>query len=176
MSSAKIPLLFKLPNAWLIAFLSEWLDMPSIGKLDTAISTKKYRSQFLNSLQSMRSIAVDSFSDCRCLGVLDGDSDWTGQWWRWLCFREIYVERASLYGNDVRFDLVILSMRNVEIENCEDDDLQYLVRNCPSLRRLGITTRTSAGQQVVSAVGLLALANLHQSLEEFSYLRRKGLF
>jgi hypothetical protein len=63
-------------------------------------------------------------------------------------------------------------MRNVEIENCEDDDLQYLVRNCPSLRRLGITTRTSAGQQVVRAVGLLALVNLHQSLEEFSYLRR----
>jgi hypothetical protein len=61
MSAESEPLsLFHLPSAWFIAFISEWLDLPSVGMLDTAISAKKHRSQFLNSLQSMQSISVDT--------------------------------------------------------------------------------------------------------------------
>lgn len=79
---ADIPLLFQLPNAWLIALLSEWLDLPSIGKLDMAISSKNYRPQFLLTLHSMRSTSVDSFSSNRGgRGFLDLTSDngeWTG--------------------------------------------------------------------------------------------------
>ena len=63
--SKTIPLLFQLPNAWLVALISEWLDMPCVGKLDTAISSKKYRPQFLLGLQSMRSTTIDIFSEVR---------------------------------------------------------------------------------------------------------------
>jgi hypothetical protein len=172
---SKIPFLFQLPSAWLVAVLSEWLDMPSIGMLDTAISSKKHRSQFLNCLQNMRSTTIDRFSDHRGEGFLDNGHGWTGCWWRWLSVRQIYVESIVLRGKEVRADLVVPSMRNVKIKYCEDEDLQYLVRNCPALRCLGIETSVVARRyQPVSEIGLEVLTNLHQSLEEFSYARHVG--
>jgi hypothetical protein len=170
-----VPLLFQLPHAWFVAILSEWLDMPSIGKLDTAISSKAYRPQFLSSLQKMRSTTFDNFSvdwGCGCLGYGD---DGTAYWWKWLSIRQIYVERARLEGDDVRSDLIIPSMRDVKIKSCKDEDLLYLVRNCPSLRCLSIdTSMTDAGHPLVTGIGLAALTNLRETLEEFSFCRFSG--
>ena len=132
--SARVPLLFQVPHAWLVALMSEWLDMPTIGMLDTAICSRKYRPQLLRSLQSMRSTSVDSFSVNRGTGFLGWKTfEWTEYWWQWLSLRRIYVERIVLRRNEVRLDLVIPSMRIASCEYFEDEDLQYLVRNCPSL-------------------------------------------
>ncbi len=121
-------LLFRLPHAWLVEFLSEWLDMPTIGMLETAISYKEYRPQFLNCLQGMRSTAVDEFSDDHDSESFFFDTDeWTGCWWRWLSVRQIYVELISLRRNDVQSVLVIPSMREATIENFGDEDLLLLV-------------------------------------------------
>jgi hypothetical protein len=160
---SKTPLLFRLPHAWFVAFISEWLDMPSVGKLDTAISSKEYRSHFLNSLQSMRSTSVDEFADSRGYQILGGN--WTGRWWRWLSVRQIHVESISLRENDVRSDLVIPSTQKVSALYFEDEDLRYLVLNCPSLRSLNLRSCST-----LSNIGILT--NLHQSLEEFFYRRQ----
>jgi hypothetical protein len=107
MWKSNTPFLFQLPHAWLVAFLSEWLDMSTVGMLDTAMSTKKHRSQFLNGLQSMRSSSIDNFSNrlfVRKIGEL------TRWWWQWLSIRQIYVEsiclRAIGFGHtiDTKFE------------------------------------------------------------------------
>jgi hypothetical protein len=148
-----VPFLFYVPRALLVAFLSEWLDMPTIGMLDTAMSTKKHRSQFLSSLQSMRSTSVESFY------TFSGEF-W---WWRWLAIRQVFVESIVVHGRAVQSDLVIPSMRNVKIKFCEKYHLLYLVRNCPALRSLDLETN-----YYFRLKGLGVLANIRKSLEEFS--------
>jgi hypothetical protein len=165
-----VSLLFQLPSAWFVAILSEWLDMPSVGMLDTAMSSKTHRSQFLNSLQNMRSTSIDRFSDGRdgiCFRRDGNGGKWTGCWWRWLSIRGIYVERIVLRGNAVRSVLVIPSMQKVVALVLKDDDLEYLVRNCPSLRSIKLSSVFSRETHV----GLRILTKLHQSLEEFSLYR-----
>ena len=77
-----IPLFFRLPDAWLFCLLSEWLDMPSVGKLDTAISCKEYRPEFLLSLQCMRSTSADRFSYGLDEGTRFSTVRWcAGRWW-----------------------------------------------------------------------------------------------
>jgi hypothetical protein len=56
-------------------------------------------------------------------------------------------------------------MRRVVTEAFNDEDLDYLVRNCPSLRSL------SLGAVHVTGSSLQLLNNLHQSFEEFTYDR-----
>jgi hypothetical protein len=173
------PLLFQLPHAWLVVFLSEWLDMSTIGMLDTSISSKAHRSQFLGGLQNMRSTSIDNFSNGRGegflgyngQGFLGGKSgDWTGCWWRWLSARWVRVESIVLHENEVRSDLVIPSMRKVVTESFDDDDLRYLVRNCPSLQYLAL----ECCDDLLTGTGLRTLTDLHQSLEEFSFARYSG--
>jgi hypothetical protein len=128
---SSIPFLFQLPSAWLVAVLSEWLDMPSIGMLDTAMTSKTHRSQFLANLQNMRSTSIDSFSEDFDHLIVRG---WTRCWWWWLSIRQVCVESiVIIHRNGVRSDLVIPSMRKVVAKSFDDEDLQYLVRNCPEL-------------------------------------------
>ena len=158
-----VPLLFQLPDAWLASFLSEWLDMPSIGMLDTAVSSKQHRPQFLSSLQNMRSTSVDGFYFARDRFHVKKLGELTGLWWRWLSIRQIFVERINLERNAVRSNLIMPSVRVVDAGLLlEDDDIYYLVRNCPSLRSLDV------GYSHVSPVGLGMLANVNQTLEEIS--------
>ena len=41
-------LLFRLPNAWLVHFLSVWLDIVDVGRLDSAMTNEQYRQFFCN--------------------------------------------------------------------------------------------------------------------------------
>jgi hypothetical protein len=140
MPSVSVPLLFQLPHAWLVAFLSEWLDMPTIGRLDSAICAKEYRPQFLNSLQNMRSTYVDGFSDD--YGRRGPRSfygrEWSGRWWRWLSIRQIHAERATLIGSTVNSALAVPSIRELTIEECDNKVLVDLVASCTALRSLTI--------------------------------------
>ena len=162
-----MPLLFQLPTAWLVALLSEWLDMPSIGKLDTAMSSKQYRPQFLDRLQNMRSTSIDAFS---CLFSYNHQTRGAmkGFWWRWLSIREVHVESIVLRGDAVKSDLVIPSMRNVTLKSFTDDDLRNLVRTCPSLRSLNLFEPGCRGSSRVSHLGFSVLTDLQASLEELS--------
>jgi hypothetical protein len=161
---SRIPFLVQLPSAWFVAFLSDWLDMPSIGMLDTAMSSKTHRSQFLANLQTMRSTGIDSFSGI-CGRYLGGK--WTRRWWRWLSIRHIYVESIVLRGNAVISEMVIPSMRKAVTKSFEDEDLHYLVRNCPSLQSLSLESYSNR----MNLTAFRILTNLHRSLEELSFCR-----
>ena len=166
MWESDIPFLFQLPSAWLVVVLSELLDMPSIGMLDTAVSSKKHRSQFLSSLQAMRSTSIDKVCGGhlkRCHYML-ASSQWMGCWWRWLSIRQIHIENNVLRSDAVRSDLIIPSMQKIATDSFENDDFYYLVRNCPSLRSVHIFDFS----ENMSHDGLRFLTDLRQSLEDIS--------
>ena len=48
-----VPLLFRLKEAWLCSFVSEWLSITEIVTLDTAISCDEYRKHFHSCLQKL---------------------------------------------------------------------------------------------------------------------------
>ena len=129
--------------------------------LDTAVSSKQHRPQFLKCLQNMRSISVDKY--CTNYGksvVLF--YRWKNYLWRWLSNRQIFVESIKLRKNDARSDMIIPSLRNVVSFLFEDDDVRFLIRNCPLLRSLCLEFTN------VSHIGLGLLTNLSQSLEELT--------
>ena len=171
----KASFLFRLPNACLVAILSEWLDMPSIGKLDTAISSKLHRPQFLKSLQNMRSTSIDLFSDGPHGGFMGGATgDWAGYWWRWLSIREIFVESATIEGSKFHSVLVIPSLRKLKIDYCGKIALpRELGQSCPALRSLALHYGREHDNQIdeqISAFGIICL--YWKDLEEFFYSRR----
>jgi hypothetical protein len=160
--------LFHLPSAWFIAFLSEWLDLPSIGMLDTAMSAKKHRPQFLNSLQSMRSISVDTFSDDRDHNY--ESTEWSVCWLLWLSLRHIYIERTTLHGIRVDSIFAIPSVRHLKIIGCNDEGLIGVVRSCPALQSLTIACGGNKGEQL-TATAFEAIRTNCPDLEAFSYDR-----
>jgi hypothetical protein len=171
MSKEREPLLFQLPHAWLIAFLSEWLDMPTLGRLDSAISTMKYRAQFLNSLQSMLSTSVDSFSDPviqRFSRNLHAKGAWTRRWWRWLSIRHVYVERATLVGSAIDYFLTVPSIKELTVEDCNSKALLHIAQSCPALRSLTIRWQKE-DQQHFTEAAFESLARNCGDLEEINY-------
>jgi hypothetical protein len=172
---AEVPLLFQVPQAWLAMLLSEWLDMPSIGKLDTAMCSKEYRPQLLLCLQIMRSSCVNSFSDDLGHKFLGGKTtEWTGAWWGWLYGRKIYVEVVNLHGNVVSSVMVIPSIRKVRIEECNSKYIIHLVQSCPALQSLTLTCEgkaTEIDERFLTETALNALSSHATNLEEFSYSR-----
>ena len=168
--TSSIPPLFRLPNVLHVVMLSEWLDTPSIGMLDTAMSSKKHRLQFLKNLQSMRSASVHNYIDDRNrVSAYDSSHEWVCVWWRWLSVRQIFIERILILGDLVQSDLPIMSIRNADINGCGDHGFLCLIRNCPFLRRVRLSL---FGLQLVTATGLMELTNLHESLEEFFFFYR----
>jgi hypothetical protein len=172
-----VPLLFQLPHALLIAFLSEWLDMSTLGKLDSAISAKKYRPQFLSSLRDMISTSVDSYSDSYCRrfswNLRATVVEWTGRWWRWLSIRHIYVERATVFGCKINSVLAVPSIRELTVKDCNNRGLLLLTRGCPALRSLTVRWQNvRRDEKHLTEAALVALA---RNCKEFS-LYRHGPF
>ena len=81
-------LLFRLPKSLLVRFLSEWLDIHDVGMLDSAMTNKKHRSEFLQYLKEMRNQTVPvSF---------DGSREHDTNFLRWISLRKIHVTTLSL--------------------------------------------------------------------------------
>ena len=168
-SSAPEPLLFQLPSEWFVGLLSEWLDLPSIGMLDTAMTSKSFRPRFLHSLQAMRSTTVDEMSQSE--GRLNGGlsaKEMVALRWRWLSIRQVYVENFTLLGKTMRSDFVIPSVRHMHAYTFADEDLYSLIHNCPSLQSISLQ---SFATNLVTPMGLRSLSRLHLTLEVFVYDR-----
>ena len=85
-------LLLRLPKALNHQLLSQWLDVHDVGKLDTAMTNKKDRPEFLQCLKEMRNPSVpDSFN---------GKREHDVKMLTWISARQIHVETLSL----TRFD------------------------------------------------------------------------
>jgi hypothetical protein len=97
----------------------------------------------------------------------------TDCWWRWLSIRQVFIESTRLVGGIIRSDLTIPSLRTVEAQQFVDEDLNYLVRNCPALTSLDMTiSHDETG--TVTETGLKYISDYCQTLETLSYRRQVG--
>ena len=80
--------LFRLPKALLVQFLSEWLDIYDVGKLDSSITNNERRPEFSQCLKEMRNPTVPDTFD----GSLVHDVAMLG----WISRRQIHVEALFL--------------------------------------------------------------------------------
>ncbi len=138
--------------------------------------SKAYRPQFLNCLQTMRSTHIDNFS-------ANGKNVHRAGWWlRWLSLRNIYIERIFVHGAQTLSNLAIFtipSVRTVETFLCGDEELHYIVRCCPALRSLDVSSsyrKTDENERrihgdLITERGLECIAKYCEHLEVFSYSR-----
>ena len=106
-------LLFRLPKSLFVQFLSEWLDIHDVGKLDSAMTNNKHRSEFLQCLVEMRNQAVPVSFD----GTREHDTDLL----RWMSIRQIHVTTLSLNNFQKHHDFIeglhLPSLQKLEVES-----------------------------------------------------------
>ena len=151
-----LPLFFRLDRDCLIYFLSEFLTIKDLGRMDSAFTMKKkgVRDQFLHCLSGMRSynchsvvVNIDLVKYQDGLGiVLVGDGDLLGTsnclklvHWRWLILRQICVENVFVWKYDKRRrflpgDLVVQCILPDSVKKMSVCEFLQLTTNVSSLR------------------------------------------
>ena len=172
------PFFSTLPTGWIISFLSEWLDIKDVAKLDTAMTMHSQRPAFLQILTEMRSTSISRKYDFDSFPMLC-----------WLSIRGIYVEDIELGTYSSRWQgfhsdrlkmnqlkiLNLTSLRKIEINHVDDLGIFYAIRNSPRLQSLVISDyKPSEDSMVQTDHGLHRVGSLCPALEHFS-LDGRGL-
>ena len=129
-------LLFRLPNTLFIELLSEWLDIYDMGMLDTAMTNRGKRLDFLRCLSQMRNPTVPY--------AFDGSVEHDIHMLQWISCREIHVEELSLArfeNNDSIKRLRLPSLRKFEVGSSMSESppwLPHISQLSPSLEELTI--------------------------------------
>lgn len=149
MDSASIPFFFRLPKAWLAAFISDWLSIKEMAHFDTAVTNHEHRDHFLACLQH---------SNPEKLWSVDNLS------LQWLSFR-----RVAMISIDFKCDVTkIQSLSNLylpltvslevdfhlEGEENIDQAIYYLIRSSPEIQSIRLQTNPE-----ITDAGLLHIAN-----------------
>ena len=131
MSGTKI-LLFRLPASLFVQFLSEWLDIHDVGMLDTAMTNKGHRTEFLQRLVEMRNQTIPfSFSEfCEHhMNLL-----------QWISTRHIHITTLSLptfdENNEFIEGLRLPSLRKLVVSS--GPWLRHIPKLSPSLEELSV--------------------------------------
>ena len=169
------PFFSKLPTEWIISFLSEWLDIKDVAKLDTAMTMHSQRPAFLQILNEMRSTSISRKYDFDSFPMLS-----------WLSIRGIYVEDIELvtYGrwrqgelrNRLEMDqlkmLNLISLRKLELNSVDDLGIFYAIRHSPRLQSLAINGyKPSEHSMVQTDHGFHRIGSLCPALQHFSLTR-----
>ena len=162
----------KLPSEWIVTFLSEWIDIRDVAKLDVAMTMHSQRAGFLQILNEMRSTFINRKYDFDSFRML-----------HWLSYRRIYVEDIELetYGKcqqgehrdrlktDQLKDFSMVSLRTLVLHDVDDLGMFYSIRNCPRLQSIEINRYEYSKDNIVQTdVGLHRIAGLCPVLEHFS--------
>ena len=142
--------LFAVSDDWLIC-LSDWLDIHSICRLDSAITNTKERAVWLNHLSVVDAAVVDEYGYCHSSI-------------RWVIKRRVSAriirvrdcKRVEITGDTFR-GLCIPSIRSIDLRSCRnltDDGVSALAEGCPQLSTIYLSDCVS-----ITYVGLSALAN-----------------
>ena len=149
------PIFFRLPKAVLVNFLSKWLDMQSVGRLDAAMTMRALRPTFLQHLQEMRSTTVDGHTICE-----NGKSLESFQFLAWLSYRRIYVEEiiwkltAVPSGSAfVMENLKLPFLRKLEVKGYDfESNLIHLVKASPALQSITIGHGVTAVDEILRQI------------------------
>ena len=129
-------LLLRLPKALIEQILSKWLDIHDVGVLDTAMTNKEHRLEFLQCLKEMRNPTVPvSF---------DGKSEKDETKLSWISKRQIHVETITLisFENKKKFieSLHLPSLRKLIVGYFYESPqwLRHIPQLCPLLVELSV--------------------------------------
>jgi hypothetical protein len=93
-----------------------------------------------------------------------------------LSIRHVYVERATLVGSAIDYFLVVPSIKELAIEDCNNKFLLSIAQGCPALRSLTIRWKEyqypNVDEQHLMDAAFEALASNCKDLEEIAYDRR----
>ena len=146
-AEAKPPIFFRLPNAVLNNFLSEWLDIVDAGRLDAAMTTRALRPKFLQCLQEMKSTTVNGKTSCANSGAIRSCT-----FLAWLSSRRIYVEEIFVWDLDSAFiteNLEFPFLRKLHVVDVKlENYFVNFVKTSPALQSITIL----AGSKVVHEV------------------------
>ena len=130
------PIFFRLPNAVLINFLSEWLEIQDVGRLDVAVTTRALRPKFLQYLQDIRSTTVNGKTINKGRGGLSSCS-----FLFWLSIRRIYLGEIKVGELDsaIITNLELPYLRKLYVFSSDfERTLNLLVKTSPALRSITI--------------------------------------
>ena len=134
MSDNKL-LLMLLPKSLFVQFLSEWLDIHDVGNLDTAMTNKRHRPEFLQCLKEMRNQTVPTY--------FDGSREHDMNLLRWMSICEIHVTTLSLTSFYKKREFIeglhLLSLRKLVVESPSYCPwLRHVPQLSPSLEELSV--------------------------------------
>ena len=129
-SSAPHPMLFQLGDDLLVHFVSDWLDVVCLSKLDISTSCSYSRPIWEVCLRLINAKAFDGW--CHCRSSLE-----------WLIKRTLMVTsiqtlpHAALTLSDISLKGIKLhSLKSVNLNNCKcitDDGIALIAKGCPNL-------------------------------------------
>ena len=152
------PFIFRLPQSWLVAFISEWLDFEERTIFDTAVSSHEHREYYLSCLRQL-----NLESD---LSVYIADL-------QWFSVRQIPVRSVLLTCNVTRIQnrsniylpfLESLKVEFIDANEVIDQAILYLVRNSPNIQSIKLMTRPK-----VTDAGIQHIADFCPLLQDFYF-------
>ena len=158
MAMESIPFLFRLPKAWLTAFISDWLPIQEIANLDTAITNHEHRDHFLS-----------------CLRQLNPEIHWSvhNLSLQWLSLRQFSVfsiefncdvTKIQSFSNLYLPLLISLEVDFQEGDGTIDEAILYLLRTCPEIQSIKLQTSSA-----ITDVGVRHIADCCPLLQDFHF-------
>ena len=182
-----VPMFFRLPEDFIIDFLSQWMDIRDLGRLDTAMTMHSLRPTFLQDLQRVRSTTVDRHSI-----VGQGTGLTSFKFLVWLSNRRIYVEIISVWplspASITEEKLPFLrQLHSTVSDSVSESDVVALLKSSPALQTISLYTSTRVQEvlrQIADHCPLLeelmliysfSMDDLHYLLNKCSALRNVTL-
>ena len=153
-----IPFIFRLPKAWLIAFISDWLPNQELAILDTAVTNHEYREHFLS-----------------CLRQLNPEKHWSvnNLSLQWISLRQVSVHSIE-FNCDVTktqaiSNLYLPLLVSLEVDFQKGDEnvdqaILYLVRNSPEIQSVKLQSKSE-----ITDAGVRHIADFCPLLKDFSF-------
>ena len=148
MDSTSIPFIFRLPKAWLTAFISDWLSIKEKVHFDSAVTNHEHRDHFLACLRH---------SHPEKHWIVDNVS------LQWLSLRRISIHSIDFTCDiskiqtlsNLRLPLLVsLEVYFLEGEETIDQAIYYLIRNSPEIQSIKLQTNAE-----ITDAGVLHIAN-----------------
>ena len=140
--TAALPFLFRLPQELLVSISEKWLDIYDVARVDAALTNQKYRPQWLQCLQQMKSISVNghSFNAGGETQRYRSDKLKSNSMLNWICHRQIYIESIDLGELDDEFveSLQLPSVQKLSLMDASYESIIHLVDSMPILRSVKI--------------------------------------
>ena len=148
-----VPLFLRVPSAYFVGILSEWLDLKSVARLDSAMTNKEHRPSTLSNFEHMKLLQMNGM-------LLKGKTV------KWLSLRKIPLENLlfdNSSGGGYLGGVTLPLLKKLECDAISDLSIYCLVRSSPQLQHIKFGSTST-----ISDAGLLHIMENCPALEKLS--------